>query len=71
MKMTFVKINNRILDYSKHSRECLLVKNHIIISIYDLVKVYGFEKTRQGFVNKDLNLKLNLKFEKLEKEVFV
>ncbi|NQU98739.1 hypothetical protein HQ533_04685 [Candidatus Woesearchaeota archaeon] len=69
--MTFIKINNKIQDYRKHKREIFLTKNHIIISIYDILVPHGFEKHGKNFINKDLNLKLDLKFEKLEEEVFV
>ena len=70
-KMNFVKINNRILDKCKLRRQQLIIKNHIILSIYDLLQILGFKKTRNGFVNKDLNLKLDLKFDKAEKEIIV
>ncbi|MFH1770171.1 MAG: hypothetical protein ABH828_01300 [archaeon] len=43
----------------------------MIICIHDLVNVYGFEKTRRGFVNKNLNMRLELKFSKPVKEEFV
>lgn len=69
--MKFIKINNRILDNETLRKEKLLVKNHMIICIHDLVNVYGFEKTRRGFVNKNLNMRLELKFSKVEKEVIV
>jgi len=39
--------------------------------MYDVLRIYGFTKKRNGFVNKDLNLRLELKFDKLEKEEFV
>ncbi|MFH1590153.1 MAG: hypothetical protein ABIB43_06315 [archaeon] len=67
----FVKINNRILDQDKLKRESLLVKNHIIISIHDLLRPYGFEKKRIGFVNEDLNMKIKFKFDKIEKEEII
>ncbi|MBU0471337.1 MAG: hypothetical protein KKF89_04300 [Nanoarchaeota archaeon] len=70
-KMLFVQFNNRILDYSKLRRERIIVQNHMLISVCDLLRTYGFEKTRNGFVNKDLNMKIKLKFDKVEKEVFV
>ena len=67
----FIKVNNRILDQTKLRMQQLIIKNHIIISIYDLLQIHGFKKTRNGFVNKDLNLKLDLKFDKAEKEIIV
>ncbi|MAG38458.1 hypothetical protein CMO90_00035 [Candidatus Woesearchaeota archaeon] len=69
--MTFIKINDRILDYNKHNKELLLVKNHVLISIYEVLRIYGFAKHECSFVNKDLNLSLKFKFEKLEEEKFV
>ena len=67
----FVKIKNRILDKKKLQEQQLIVKNHIILSIYDILSIYGFEKTRHSFVNKELNMKLELKFGKAEEEEFV
>ena len=67
----FIKINNWILDQNKLKKQQLIIKNHIIISIYDLLQIYGFKKTRDGFMNSDLNLRLELKFSKAEKEIIV
>jgi|FLOH01.1.fsa_nt_gi hypothetical protein len=67
----FIKIQNRILDKDKLRRQQTIVKNHIIISIYDLLRIHGFEKMNDSFTNKDLNLNLNFEFENLEKETIV
>jgi len=69
--MKFIKVNNQILDYDKHKEELLFVRNDILLYIEELVRAYGFEKEKDFFVNKNLNLKLKLRFEKLEKELFV
>ncbi|MBU1202413.1 MAG: hypothetical protein KJ583_01105 [Nanoarchaeota archaeon] len=69
--MKFIKVNNRILDYEKHKEELSFVKNDILLYIDELVRAYGFEREKNSFVNKSLNLKLELKFEALDEEVFV
>ena len=69
--MRFVKVNNRILDHEKYSRERFIVKQHLLISIYDLAREHGFKREGTKLVNKDLNCKINIIFEKIREEEFV
>ena len=69
--MKFVKINGRILDYDEYIREALLIKNHLIISLHDVFKEHGFVGRKNCFVNKDLNIKICIRFEKVTSEMFV
>ena len=48
-----------------------LYKLLIMRDIYEVLRIYGFAKHECSFVNKDLNLSLKFKFEKLEEEKFV
>jgi len=65
----FIKIKNRILDKNKLREQQLIVRNHIILSIYDILSIHGFVKNREGFIHKDLNMKMELKFGKAEEEI--
>ena len=50
----------------------MVLKDHInVYPGHGPQTTIGFEKKNNSFVNKDLNLKLELKFEKLEEEIFV
>lgn len=69
--MKFVKINGKILDYDIYIREALLIKNHLIISLHDVFKEHGFTGRKNCFVNKDLNLQVKIKFERISLEEFV
>ncbi len=67
----FVKINNRILDFNELVKDRILVKNHLIIQLEELLKIYGFEKELDEYVNEDLNCKIIFELIKDKKEVFV
>ena len=69
--MKFVKINGRILDSSKYNREKFIVKQHLLIQIYDFARQHGFKRMDDCLENKDLNCKILIKFEKLVEEEFV
>lgn len=69
--MSFVKIKNRVLDQQVLERKQILVKNHIIISIKELLQSYGFEKRGELFVNEEINMRIDVEFDKLEKEIIV
>lgn len=69
--MKFIQINNQIFDYYKYNRELFLVKSHLLISIYDLAQEHGFTRENDFLINKNLNCKIRIVFEKLEPEVFV
>ncbi len=67
----FVKINNRILDFNELVKDRILVKNHLIIQLEEMLKTYGFEKQDCHYINEDLNCKIKIKLTKDKKEVFV
>ncbi|MBU0665910.1 MAG: hypothetical protein ABIC91_04020 [Nanoarchaeota archaeon] len=69
--MSFIEVNNRILDYEEYCKDLTLLINELMIATHDVVRMYGFEKKENEFMNKDLNLKITLNFEKLKEEKFV
>ncbi len=61
----FVEVNGRLLDYKDYSERLKQLKQVLESEFSELAETYGFKEINNLLVNKELNLAINIEFQRI------